>query len=95
MRERASRAEQSREERSKLKKPMPVSANAALLPADLEAIEASRGLIWARHRPLICYCSMLVRCTMPNKLLRQTKDPKELPVVNVETLTKPYSPSLA
>jgi hypothetical protein len=32
---------------------------------------------------------------MPNKLLRQTKDPKELPVVNVETLTKPYNPSLA
>lgn len=74
---------------------MPVSANAALLPAELEAIEASQGLIWARHRPLICYCSMLVRCTMPNKLLRQTKDPKKLPVVNVETLTKPYNPSLA
>lgn len=30
---------------------MPASANAALLPADLEAIEASQGLIWARHRP--------------------------------------------
>jgi hypothetical protein len=68
---------------------MPVSANAALLPTDLEAIEASQGLIWARHRPLICYCSMLVRCTMPNKLFRQTKDQKELPVVDVKALTKP------
>jgi hypothetical protein len=43
------------------------SANAALLPAGFEAIEASQDLIWARHSLLICYCSTLVRCDMHHR----------------------------